>query len=119
MFISIKPKNPYFASRRGLEVKPLGVIHSDHVALPAVLPKVHHRPEPLYVPTEVHTLSVDGLARIPGLMQALTNAISFQDLPLLTPPCINIQDSRVTYVQTLKESQGERGEGATHERFGG
>ena len=36
-----------------------------------VLPKVQHRPETLYVPTEVNTLQVDGLARISGLTQAL------------------------------------------------
>jgi len=57
----------------GLGVSPLEYIHSDRVALPqaAVLLKVHHRPETLYVPTEVNTLQVDGLARIPGLTQAL------------------------------------------------
>jgi len=46
-------------------------IHSGRIILPAVLPKVHHRPEPLYVPTEVNARQVDGLARIPGLTQAL------------------------------------------------
>jgi len=46
-------------------------MHSDRVALPPVLPKVQHRPETLNVPTEVNTLQVDGLARMPGLMQAL------------------------------------------------
>ena len=46
-------------------------IHSGRVALPAVLPKIHRRPEPLYVPTQVNTLKVDGLARIPELTRAL------------------------------------------------
>jgi len=64
-------RNPYFASLSGLKVNPWEYIHSGPVALPAVLPKVHHRPETLYVPTEVNTLQVDGLARIPGLTQAL------------------------------------------------
>jgi len=45
------------------------------VALPAVLPKVHHRPEPLYVPSEVNTRQVDGLVRIPELMQVLYRRI--------------------------------------------
>jgi len=59
---------PYFASP-GIEVNPLR-IHSGRVALPAVLPKVHHRPETLYVPKEVNTPQVDGLARFFGLTQA-------------------------------------------------
>ena len=76
----IKSENPCFASRSGLEVKPLEVFplrDSSRVALPAVLPKVHHRPEPLYVATEVNTRQVDGLARIPGLTQAPYRHILF------------------------------------------
>jgi len=46
-------------------------MHSGCVSLPAVLPTVDHRPETLYVTTEVNTLHVDGLACIPGLTQAL------------------------------------------------
>ena len=46
-------------------------------ALPAVLPNAHHRPESLYVPTEVNTLRVDGLARISGLTQALGSYADF------------------------------------------
>ena len=60
LFVVIKPENPYFASHPRLEVRSLGV-HSGRVALPAVLPKVHHHPETLYVPTEVNTLQVDGV----------------------------------------------------------
>ena len=75
LFVGIKPENPYFASQRGLE-NLWEYIQSGRVALPAVLPKVHHRPEPLYVPIEVNTLQVDGLARISGLTQALTDASS-------------------------------------------
>ena len=52
LFVVINPKNPYFTSRLGLEVV-LGSI-STRAALPAGLSKVHHRPEPLYVPTEVN-----------------------------------------------------------------
>jgi len=47
------------------------------VALPAVLAKVHHSPEPLYVPTEVNTLQADGLFRIPVLTQALYRLRAF------------------------------------------
>jgi len=46
-FVVIKPENPYFASHLGLEVTSWEYIHSGSVALPAVLSKVHHRPEPL------------------------------------------------------------------------
>jgi len=70
-FVVMKPDNPYSASRRGLEVSPWEFIHSDSVALPAVLPNVDHSPEPLYVQSEVTARQVDGLARISGLMQAL------------------------------------------------
>jgi len=51
LFVVVKPKNIYFASCPGIEVKPLEFIHSGRIALPAVLPEVHHRPETLYVPT--------------------------------------------------------------------
>jgi len=66
LFVIINPENLYrdFASRPGLEGKPWEYIHSGRVALPAVLPKVHHRPEPLYVPTDVNTLQVDGFASL-------------------------------------------------------
>jgi len=36
-----------------------------------VLSQVHHRPETLYMPTQVNTLQVDVLARISRLTQAL------------------------------------------------
>ena len=45
------------------------------MALFTVLPKVHHRPQSLYAPSEVNTLQVDGLARISGLAQALYRRI--------------------------------------------
>ena len=64
-----RKSGPYFASRPGIEVNPL-CIHSGRLALPAVLLKVHHRPETLYVPKEVNTPHVDGLARISGRTQA-------------------------------------------------
>jgi len=41
------------------------------VVTPSVLPKVHRRPETLYVPTEVNTPQVDGLARTSGLTEVL------------------------------------------------
>jgi len=56
----------------GSKYNPWEYIHSGRVLLPAVLPKVHHRPETLYVPTEVNSPQFDGLARTPGLMQALS-----------------------------------------------
>jgi len=87
-----------------------------HIHLPAVLPKVHHRPEPLYVPSKVNTLQVDRLARIPGLVQAsyrriLSNRISFQNLSRLTPLSTNTQDSLVPQVPTLKEVRVREGRG--------
>ena len=86
LFVGIKPENPYFASCPGLKV------HSGSVALPVFLPNVHHRPEPLYVPSEVNTRQVDGLVRIPGPTQApyrciLSNRIAFRDPPRLFPLC--------------------------------
>jgi len=45
----------------GSKYNPWEYIHLGCVALPAVLSKVRHRPETLYVPTEVHTLQVEGL----------------------------------------------------------
>jgi len=42
--VVIKPENPSFASRPGLEIIVWEYIHSGCVSLPAVLPKVHHRP---------------------------------------------------------------------------
>jgi len=41
-FVVIKPENHYFASRPGLEVKPLEFIHSGRVAHPAVLPTLRY-----------------------------------------------------------------------------
>jgi len=49
------------------KLNPWKYIHLSRVALPAVLPKVHHRPETLYVLNKVNTLQVAGLARISGL----------------------------------------------------
>ena len=49
-------------------------MHSGSVTVPTVLTKVTHRPETLYVPSEVNTLHVDGLARIPGLTAGNTVA---------------------------------------------
>jgi len=61
MFVVIKPENPYFAP--GLEVKPLGVYplgqHSSSCS--PTKPKIYHRPETLYVPSEVKSPQVDGL----------------------------------------------------------
>ena len=71
LLVVIKPENPYFASRPGREVKPLGVYPFGPHSSSCGPTKVHHRPETLYVPTEVNPLQVDGLARIPGLLQAL------------------------------------------------
>ena len=52
--------------------KPPGIISSQTAQLPlTVLPKVQHRPETLYVPTELDALQVEGLARTCGLTQAL------------------------------------------------
>ena len=65
LFVVIKPENQT-SPRPGL-VKPLGVYPLGRVTHPAVQPKVYHCLETLYIPTEVNTLQVDGLARIPGL----------------------------------------------------
>jgi len=73
LFIGIKSKNPSTVTSPpalGSEQNPWGCLRSGSVALPVVLPTVHHRQEPLDVPTKVNTLQVDGLARIPGLTQA-------------------------------------------------
>ena len=73
-----KTRNPYFTSRPGLEVKPLGECPLGSVALPAVLPKVHYRPESLNVPTKVNTVRVykltGGLASL-DLTKPRTNKI--------------------------------------------
>jgi len=126
-FVITKPKNPHFASRRGLEVKPWECNHSDCVVLLAVLPKVHHRPEPLFPPTEVKTAHFDGLARIPGLTQApykshpqpMTSESRY--LPRLIPLTTNTQDSLVPEVPTLKGVRVrtlERGRGQPMNDFG-
>jgi len=47
-----KTRKPFLL---GWKWNPWEYIHSGCVSLSAVLPKVHHRPEPLYVPTEVNT----------------------------------------------------------------
>jgi len=65
LFVVTKLESLYFVSRLGLEINPWEYIHSGSVALPAVLPKIHHRQETLYVPSEVNTRQVDGLTRIP------------------------------------------------------
>jgi len=57
LFFVIKPAKIHFASRFGL----------GRVALPAVLPKVQHRPEPLYGPSEVNSRQVDGLGWLASL----------------------------------------------------
>ena len=44
LFVVINLDNPYFASL-GSKLNPWEYIHSGRVALPAVLLKVHHRPE--------------------------------------------------------------------------
>ena len=87
---------------------PWEYIHSGRVTLPAVLPKVHHRPEPLYVPTEVYTLQVDRLDRLPGFTQApyrriLHHRIASWDPPRLISLCTDTQGSLVPQVPTLKE----------------
>jgi hypothetical protein len=54
LFFVTKPENPYFASCFRLEVKPL-IVYPLRSALPEVLPKVYHCPEPLNGPSEVNT----------------------------------------------------------------
>ena len=70
-FVVIQPENLYLVSFSWFEVRPLGVyplgLHSSSCG-PT---KVHHCPEPLYVPSEVNPLHVEELARIPGLTQVL------------------------------------------------
>ena len=96
---------------------PSEYIHSDRVALSKVLSKVHPRPEPLYVPIEVNTRQVDGLARIPGPTQAphrriLSHRIAFRNLSHLIPLSTNTQDSLVASVRTLKEVRVKEGKWA-------
>ena len=111
------PINPKIPSLLGVKKKPWECIHSGRVALPVVLPKVHHCPEPLYVPTEVNTLQLDGLARIPVLTQALhirilSHRIASLDPARLIPLSTNTQCSLVPQVPTLKEVRvRERGRG--------
>jgi len=99
-------------------------IHSGRVALPAVLPKVHRRPETLYVPTLVNTLQVDGLARIPGLTQALYKSHplppnSGPRSPASDPPRHeHSRQSRVVRTNTQGNHGQRKGKGATHIRFG-
>ena len=71
LFVVTNPKPLTSPPAVGSKETPWEYIPSGSVALPAVLPKVHHRLEPLYVSSEVNTLQVDGLACIPGLTQAL------------------------------------------------
>jgi len=87
----------------GSKWNPWEYIHSGNVALPAVLPKVHLHPESLYVPTEVKTLQVDGLALIPGLTQApyrriLSHWIAVRNPPRLIPLSTNTQGSLMPWV---------------------
>ena len=92
-------------------------IHSGRLALPAVLPKVHHHPEVLYVPTEVNTRQVDGLARIPGLTEAPYKSHpqppkNVQRFFTSDPLSTNTQGSLVPQVPTLKGIRvRERGRG--------
>jgi len=69
LFDVIKPRNPYLTSRPGLEVNPLKVYPLGPSSFSCtVLSKVHHHTETLYVPTEVNTSQVDGLARFALVM---------------------------------------------------
>jgi len=69
LFDVIKPRNPNLTSRPGLEVNPLGVYPLGSSSFScSVLSKVHHHQETLYVPTEVNTPQVDGLARFALVM---------------------------------------------------
>ena len=107
-----------------VKIKAIIIIHSGHVALPAVLPKVHHRPEPLYGPSVVNTRQVDGLARISGLTQAPykshpqpLNSVP-RSLTSDSPKHSLSRQSRALSTNT-QGSQGERKrEGETHERLG-
>ena len=102
LFVVIKPENPYFASHLGLEVKPLGVYPLGQRISSCRPTKLHLHPETLYLPTEVDTLQVDGLARIrvPGLTQALymrifNHWIASRNSPHLIPLSTNTQGSLV------------------------
>jgi len=93
--------------------------HSGRVALPAVIPKVYHCPETLYgVPTEVNTLQVDGLARIPGwrtpcTSRILSHPIASRDPPRLITLSTNTQgtESCVSSINTQGRQGEKRGRG--------
>jgi len=96
--------------------------HPGRVALPAVLPRVHHRPELLYVPTEVNTLHVDGLACNPGLTQPLyrrflSHRIASRDPPRLIPlSTYKLMAVSCLEHQHLRKSGRGKGGGAVCER---
>ena len=59
LFVGIKPRKSLFHLPAWAWGKTR--IHSGSLAFPAVVPKVHRRPESLYVPTKVNTLQPDEL----------------------------------------------------------
>ena len=73
LVVVIKPENHYFTSRPGLGVKPLEVHPLGPRSSGSSCSPTKDTPPPrrIYVPTEINTVQVDGLARIPGLTQAL------------------------------------------------
>jgi len=85
--------------------------------LPAVQPKIHHRPEPLYRLSEVNTLQVDWLACIPGFTQALYKLNpqpqnASRDPPRLIHLSVNTEGTFVPPVPILKGVRvRERGRG--------
>jgi len=63
--INQSPVNPYFISRHGLEVKPLGAYPLGPRSSSCGPTKGTHHPETLYVPTEVNTLHLHVSAHMP------------------------------------------------------
>ena len=78
---------------------PWECIRSGRVALLAVIPKVHHHPETLYLPIGENTPQVDGLARTHGVWtyaspaRILSHRIAFRNPLRLTPLSTNTQGS--------------------------
>jgi len=86
--VVIKRENPYLASYLGFEVKPLKVYSLGlplDVDLPAVLTKVHHRPEPLYVPARLILYKLTGWFASLDWFKPYTNASSVTEQRLEIP----------------------------------
>ena len=81
-------------------------------ALPAVLPKVHHSPEKLYLPTEINTPPVDGLARIPGYanpIKAHSHPLKIvPSFPSSEPPKHGHSQQSLALSTNTQGSQGEK-----------